>query len=278
MTDKENHSHTDRKYTSIASELTNSISTDLTQVLGPALSIVTKSLEERSKLMHTSGISVLQDYIKQYDKLMQSSIISQIGKDSLSSALSSVSYLNKLASSSAEILSSSVNFKAASSAVADMVSALEELNDSECFSEDDFVTCDEESIKEWNVPDTIAIPIGHNRIRMKTDIFIAFISGIVIPVIFGIAGLVIDLGTAISESQSEAQRIELEEERNNLINESNHLFDRYLDILDSTDTSNSSESDEIERWRESLPRPDSVPVTADSTLDPNQESHNSNPE
>ena len=67
MTDKENRSHTDRKYTSIASELTNSISTDLAQVLGPALSIVTKSLEQCSKLMYTSGISVLQDYIKQYD-------------------------------------------------------------------------------------------------------------------------------------------------------------------------------------------------------------------
>ena len=48
MTDKENRSHTDRKYTSIASELTNSISTDLAQVLGPALSIVTKSLDRKS--------------------------------------------------------------------------------------------------------------------------------------------------------------------------------------------------------------------------------------
>jgi len=275
MTDKENRSHADRKYTSIASELTNSISTDLAQVLGPALSIVTKSLEQCSKLMYTSGISVLQDYIKQYDKLMQSRIISQIGKDSLSSALSSVSCLNKIASSSAGILSSSVNFKAASSSVADMVSVLEELNDSECFSEDDFVTCDANSIKEWNVPDTIAIPIGHNRIRMKTELFIS----VLLTIIFGLASFIQvewhEQKSLESEQNYQESKLQLDKERNQTL----------YDFLNSIDLSTTSQSasinalvDSIEALTEALQSSEAIHQDSDSTPDPDQESHNSNHE
>lgn len=155
-------------------------------------------------------------------------------------------------------------------------SALKSLDSSEDFPEDDYVTIDETPIKEWEIPDTIAIPIGHNRIRMKTDIFIVFIGSIVIPLIFNLAGLIVDLSAAISESQNETYRIELEEERNTLINESNQLFNKYLDILDSTDASDSSKADQIESWKESLPKPDSAPVTSDLPLDNRPENHNSN--
>lgn len=144
--------------------------------------------------------------------------------------------------------------------------------------ENDYVIVDEAPIKEWIVPDTIAIPIGHNRICMKTDIFIALIGSIILPLIFGIAGLIVDLSTASAETENESKRIEIEEERNELIEESNQLFSRYLDIIDSTDVSNSSKADLIESWKESLPRPDSVPITAGSVPDQTQESHNSNPE
>ena len=164
------------------------------------------------------------------------------------------------------------------SIVSAVSSALTSLDSSEDFPEDDYVTIDEAPIKEWEIPDTIAIPIGHNRIRMKTDIFIVFIGSIVIPLIFNLAGLIVDLSAAISESKNETYRIELEEERNTLINESNQLFDRYLDILDSTDASDSSKADQIEHWKESLPKPDSAPIVSDSTPDSHQGSHNSNPE
>lgn len=162
------------------------------------------------------------------------------------------------------------------SIVSTVSSALKSLDSSEDFPEDDYVTIDETPIKEWEIPDTIAIPIGHNRIRMKTDIFIVFIGSIVIPLIFNLAGLIVDLSAAISESQNETYRIELEEERNTLINESNQLFNRYLDILDSTDASDSSKADQIESWKESLPKPDSASITSDLPLDNRPENHNSN--
>lgn len=260
MTDNEKCDYTSVKCSDIVPELKSSISVDWEKDLNPTLSLVAKSLEERSKLMQSSAISILQDLIDQYNELMQSHLMSQIGKDVLSSVLSSGSYLDKIASSS-------LNLKAASSAVSDMVSALEELNDSENFSEDDFVTCDKESIKEWNVPDTIAIPIGNNRIRMKTELFITLI-GIIIPIFLDFAGHIVDLNAAASEAQAETQRTEIEEKRNELIQESNQLFSRYLDIIGSIDESHSSKADQIESWKESLLKSDFAPTDSDST--PNQ--------
>lgn len=154
----------------------------------------------------------------------------------------------------------------------------EVLDNESNFSDDDFITFDEEPIQEWNIPDTIAIPIGNKRMRMKTDIFISILSGIIIPVLFGVAGLIVDLHDSCIEATTEAQRLEIEQERNNLLRENNNLISQYIDLLMSTDTSNSSEADEIEDWKESLPKPDSVPLTADLTPGHLQENRNNSPE
>lgn len=146
------------------------------------------------------------------------------------------------------------------------------------FSDNDVVTFDEGPIQEWNIPETVAIPAGNKRIRMKTDIFIAILSGIIFPMLFWVSGLIVDLHDAYLKAETESQRLEIEQERNDLIRESNHLFSQYIDILMSTDTSNSSEADEIEKWKESLPKPDSVPITADLNPDNLQLNHNNSPE
>lgn len=156
--------------------------------------------------------------------------------------------------------------------------AWETLDNGDDFSDDDVVTFDEGPIQEWNIPDTVAIPAGNKRIRMKTDIFIAILSGIIFPMLFWVSGLIVDLHDAYLKAETESQRLEIEQERNDLIRESNHLFSQYIDILMSTDTSNSSEADEIEKWKESLPKPDSVPTTADLTPDNLQWNHNNSPE
>ena len=156
--------------------------------------------------------------------------------------------------------------------------ARETLDDGDNFSDDDFVTFNEEPIQEWNIPDTIAIPVGNKRIRMKTDMFISILSSIILPIFFWVSGLIVDLHDAYLKAETESQRLEIEQERNDLIRESNHLFSQYIDILMSTDTSNSSEADEIEKWKESLPKPDSVPTTADLTPDNPQVNHNNSPE
>ena len=152
------------------------------------------------------------------------------------------------------------------------------LNDSSTFPEEDFVTCDEPPVKEWNIPDTIAIPIGHNRIRMKTDIFIAILGGILVPMFLWIAGQIVDLNDAHAKAQTESQRLEIEQERNDLLREHNQLFSQYIEFLISTDTSSSSESERIEHLKESLPKPDSAPIASDLTPDLTQGTQNNSPE
>lgn len=192
--------------------------------------------------------------------------------DSISGAVSAMSSLAKSLSGSN---TASLDVNKTASIISSVLESLDETSD---LPEDDFVTFDRNPIKEWEIPDTIAIPIGHNRIRMRTDIFIAFIGSIVIPLIVSFAGFILDLSTAISESQNESRRIELEEEQNTLINESNQLFERYLNIIDSADTTCSSMTDQIEHWKGSLPDADSTPTTSDLPLDNRPESHNNNPE
>ena len=192
--------------------------------------------------------------------------------DSISGAVSAMASLAKSLSGSN---TASLGVNKTASIISSVLESLDETSD---LPEDDFVTFDKNPIKEWEIPDTIAIPIGHNRIRMRTDIFIAFIGSIVIPLIVNFAGFILDLSTTISESQNESRRIELEEEQNTLINESNQLFERYLNIIDSADTTCSSMTDQIEHWKDSLPDADSAPTTSDLPLHNRPESRNSNPE
>lgn len=177
-------------------------------------------------------------------------------------------------------LSAHPDYDPTQSVIDSMVSSakviLESLDSSDDFPEDDYVTMDENPIKELEIPDTLAIPVGNNRIRMKTDIFIAILSGDLIPILLWIAGQIVDLHDAQSKAKEESQRLELEQERNDLIRENNQLFSQYIELLMSTDTSSSSESEQIEHLKESLPKSDSAPITSDSVPDNPQESHNSN--
>ena len=270
-----------------AEHMSKLCSNDFYKALSPALQQLINSLGPYSEISHSPIVLVANEMAKNIElnipaatadtiSPMATNVYQSISTAGLADSIEA--FTTAAAKVYASLNVSGLTSDAISAISSSAKFVLEESNNSEYLPEDDFITMDEAPIKEWEIPDTIAIPIGHNRIRMKTDIFIAFISGIVIPLIFSLAGLIVDLSTAISESQNEAHRIELEEERNNLINESNQLFDRYLDILDSTDTSGSSKADQFESWKESLPKPDSAPVTSDSTPDSDQESHNNSPE
>ena len=145
-------------------------------------------------------------------------------------------------------------------------------------TDEDYITTDEAPIKEWNIPDTIAIPIPNHRIRMRTDIFISILGGIVVPIFLWIAGQIVDLHKAYINAKVETKRIELEQERNNLIRENNRLLGQCLDLLNSIDTSNSSEAEQIESWKEGLPEAASVPSASDSAPGLTQETQNNSPE
>lgn len=224
------------------------------------------------------ALKAASQHFDTYKKLIQNSTAMQTTLKTLSDVLQSSSYRDLVASSGISVLSAMTKNLSSLNIVSLSKTALETLNDSSSFPEEDFVTFDESPIKEWNIPDTIAIPVGNNRIRMKTDIFITILSGIIVPILLWIAGLIVDLHDAHAKAQTESQRLEIEQERNNLIRENNQLFNQCIELLISTDASSSSETDRIEYLKEYFPKPDFAPITSDLTPDNPQESHNSNPE
>ena len=117
----------------------------------------------------------------------------------------------------------------------------------------DYVTIRKTTIKEYKIPDTIAIPIGHNRVKIKTAIFISII-GIIISLIISMSGLIIDRINSASKAQDTSKLLELETEQNKLLQEQNQLLHNFLD---SIDTSSSSQAETIEALKSSLQEFDS---------------------
>lgn len=141
--------------------------------------------------------------------------------------------------------------------------------------ENDYVTIDEDSVQELNIPETIAVPIGNKRIRIKTDLFLTLL----MTILFGLAGCIqttyYEEKSLAAEQKYQDAQLKLEEERNQILR--NHL--------ESIDLSACSQNDSIEilidtidTLTESLQS--SVPDSQenDSTPYPNQENQNNNPE
>ncbi|HJA33231.1 MAG TPA: hypothetical protein H9794_03085 [Candidatus Mediterraneibacter merdigallinarum] len=267
------------------SKFSDKIKTLPTSNLSPEL------LDALDNLSHSPQISSIQEmarklqiyYSNLYNPDLTATAISQATSNALNinipydcdSINGAVSAMSSFAKSLSGLNTANLSIDKAVSAIGSVLESLDETSD--C-PEDDFITTIKRPIREFKIPDTLAPSTGHNQIRMKTDLFIALIGNIIIPLIFNFIGLIIDLNTAITEAKTETRRIEIEEERNELIEESNQLFSQYIDLLTSTDTSNSSKADQIESWKESLSKPDSAPATAGSDLDQCQENQNSNPE
>ena len=147
---------------------------------------------------------------------------------------------------------------------------------------DDYVITDSYVIREIDFPDNIVIPMGYNRLRIRTDIFIALIS--VLISVF--ASLFQNIGTKdpqenarllLEQNQLIQEQTLLDEEQNQLLQEQNQLTKEksrllleqekltreqnqllweqnqiLLEILESVDTSESSQADFIKDMRESL--------------------------
>lgn len=246
--------------------------------LSPALSQLEKINSADIFNNLSPALKAASQHFAAYEKLIQNSTAMPTALKTLSDTLQASSYKDLVAASGISVLSSITKNLGSLNIASLGETVLETLNDSTSFPEDDFITCDEAPVKVWNIPDYIAIPVGNNRIRMKTDIFIAILSGILVPIFLWIAGQIVDLNDAHAKAQTESQRLEIEQERNDLLREHNQLFSQYIELLISTDTSSSSEAEQIEHLKESLPKPDSAPIASDLALDDSQESHNSNPE
>lgn len=146
--------------------------------------------------------------------------------------------------------------------------SLDNLSQIEHLPENDYVTVRQEPIKEWELPESIAIPIGNHRFRIRTDLFI---SCIVLPILSFVAGLVVDLGTAANEAKLETERIEVEREHIEIEKELSQTLREYIDFLISTDSTNSSQAPIIESWKSKFQEVDSSQSIPDLDCDHFQE-------
>ena len=107
---------------------------------------------------------------------------------------------------------------------------------------DDYITVNEDSVKEFQIPDTIAIPIGHNRVRIKTESFIKVL-WIILTTLIEFSILVYQGNkNEASETYYQEKQIKLKQEENQVLR----------DFLESIDASMSSKAKTIEELKESI--------------------------
>ena len=94
---------------------------------------------------------------------------------------------------------------------------------------EDYITLDKKVIKEYKLPETVAIPIGHNRIKMKLDTLLAIIA------------ILISLFSS-RPSASEQEQLALQRTEVQILSE----------ILENTKASNATTSEQLDTLKESV--------------------------
>lgn len=118
----------------------------------------------------------------------------------------------------------------------DAFSSLAEYNMSN--DSDDYVILNETPIRKLNVPDEVAITVGHNRVRMSTTTFIAIIS-LIFATFIGIGSFIADRIDSSNSSEDTAQLLEYERDQTFYLRE----------IFNSLDASNSLQKEFLEDTR-----------------------------
>lgn len=97
-------------------------------------------------------------------------------------------------------------------------------------SSNNFVTLDREVIKEYELPETVAIPVGHNRVKIKFDALLSII------------GMIISVFLSLSSSATEQERLTLQRTEVQILSE----------ILENTEPTNSDTAKELDTLKESV--------------------------
>lgn len=102
--------------------------------------------------------------------------------------------------------------------------------------ESDYVIVDEKPVKEISVPDTLAIPAGNYRVKIKTEYFIA--------ILFGILSLIVSIASSIIASSSSLNTDRIQEEQIYIQTQQwqNQILNR---LLDSVDASSSTQAEAL---------------------------------
>ena len=114
--------------------------------------------------------------------------------------------------------------------------------------DDDFVTVDKSAIKEYKIPDSIAIPIGHSKVRIKTVFFVTLL----VTIILWFVTTSIDAHQNAKESQSQ---LTSEERQAQLVLMEIDILNK---ILQSVDSSTSTQNEAIQNLKEDVQAHDSA--------------------
>lgn len=119
-------------------------------------------------------------------------------------------------------------------------------------SDEDCVTVDEAVIKEYELPEKIAIPIGHNRVKIKFDTLIAII------------GVIISLFALFKPSASEQEQLALERNQVQIL----------TGILENTESSDPETAKKLDTLQESVDEMNSHLASIEQYQKENAESEN----
>ena len=119
-------------------------------------------------------------------------------------------------------------------------------------SNDDFVIVDQEIIKEYEFPETIAIPIGHNRAKIKFETLISII------------GIIISIFSALP-SKSEQEQIALQKTEVQTLSQ----------ILENTESTSQKTSEQLNALKEAVDGLNSRVANIEQSQKENSESGNS---
>lgn len=112
-------------------------------------------------------------------------------------------------------------------------------------SEDDFVIVDDTTVKTYELPDSVYIPIGNNRIKMPTSFLLALIDLII--------STILTISIAIAQSNSsrteQINQMQIEESQLELQRAQNEMLQQ---LLHNIDTSSSSEAETIKELKKTV--------------------------
>lgn len=111
--------------------------------------------------------------------------------------------------------------------------------------EDDFVIVDDTTVKTYELPDSVYIPIGNNRIKMPTSFLLALIDLII--------STILTISIAIAQSNSsrteQINQMQIEESQLELQRAQNEMLQQ---LLHNIDTSSSSEAETIKELKKAV--------------------------
>lgn len=111
--------------------------------------------------------------------------------------------------------------------------------------EDDFVIVDDTTVKTYELPDSVYIPIGNNRIKMPTSFLLALIDLII--------STILTISIAIAQSNSsrteQINQMQIEESQLELQRAQNEMLQQ---LLHNIDTSSSSETETIKELKKTV--------------------------